>query len=377
MLINQVEGRLVATSGNFFQKLWAVLTRGRSHGAHGARSFEDFPSFTSGLHYQMHITQVHRAWEGGLRLMTAIAVHNQGAEFVMSPLVGGRTNPTRERAVLDAQVCGMRQLAALNHEWMEIAYSPAQARDIISHGKLAVVLGAEFDQFGQFDGFASADAEVQYLWDIGIRQVTPIHAVDNRLGGAAVFQPVYNSLNDLLNRGEFNVAKADLAKWPVTFFDVREGGCIQGPLQGQHGECVLHKLSETQQRAAIVNLLGKKPFLAPVTKTWPQVNGMMNVRGLTTAGAAYLRSLMTRGMLAGIEHMSQQSVEDTYGVLGQELEARGPFRMRRHRPCTRAGFLLRGRLSARVLACASAPDVAAEAPRDVDRGIPALGVRAQ
>jgi hypothetical protein len=37
LLINQVEGRLIATRGNFFQRLWAVLIRGRSHGAHGAR----------------------------------------------------------------------------------------------------------------------------------------------------------------------------------------------------------------------------------------------------------------------------------------------------------------------------------------------------
>jgi len=46
----------MATSGNFFQRLWAVLTRGRSHGAHGAHSFDDLPSFTSELHYQMNIT---------------------------------------------------------------------------------------------------------------------------------------------------------------------------------------------------------------------------------------------------------------------------------------------------------------------------------
>ncbi len=38
---------------------------------HGARSFDGLPSFTGGLHYQMTITQVHRAWEGGLRLILA------------------------------------------------------------------------------------------------------------------------------------------------------------------------------------------------------------------------------------------------------------------------------------------------------------------
>jgi hypothetical protein len=43
LLINQIEGRLIATSGNFFQRLLAVLTRGRSNGALGAHSFDDLP----------------------------------------------------------------------------------------------------------------------------------------------------------------------------------------------------------------------------------------------------------------------------------------------------------------------------------------------
>lgn len=316
-VVDQVEGRLDVTSGSTLAKLIDVLKHGLSHGAHGPRDFKDYPSFTSGLHYQMHVTQVHRAWEGGLRLLTAIAIHNQGVEFLASQLVFGGVNPSRERAVLDAQVCGMRQLAALNHEWMEIAYSPLQARDIISRGKLAVVLGAEFDQLGQLDGFDSQEDEVQYLWDIGIRQVTPIHAIDNRLGGAAVFQPVYNWLNDLLNRGTFNVQEADLRGVPTVFFDVRSGDCATTP---HPGECVLYTLSDEQNRAAIVKSLG--PFIVPVTKKWDVV-GMLNQKGLTVAGGSYLRSLMKRGMLAGIEHMSQQSVEDTYAVLGQDLARRG------------------------------------------------------
>jgi len=59
----------------------------------------------------MHVTQIHRAWRGGLRLMSALAVHNRGLEFLMSPVVDGRTT-TSERVVLEAQVCGMRELAS-------------------------------------------------------------------------------------------------------------------------------------------------------------------------------------------------------------------------------------------------------------------------
>ena len=43
-LLIKAEGRLIATSGNFVQRLWPVLTLGRSY---GARSFDHLPSFTS------------------------------------------------------------------------------------------------------------------------------------------------------------------------------------------------------------------------------------------------------------------------------------------------------------------------------------------
>mgnify|MGYP006173840021 CR=1 FL=1 len=42
-------------------------------------------------------------------------------------------------------------------------------------------LGAVFFE-GELDGLASLDEEVEDLWQLGIRQVTPIHGIDNRLG---------------------------------------------------------------------------------------------------------------------------------------------------------------------------------------------------
>ena len=52
------------------------------HGKHGAETFEDWPAFDAGAHQQLHITQIYRNWQGGLRLMVGLATENLGAEYL-------------------------------------------------------------------------------------------------------------------------------------------------------------------------------------------------------------------------------------------------------------------------------------------------------
>ena len=322
VFINSAEGRF--TSRGLLKDFWALVTgRLTRHAREGAPSYRSFPHFRAGSHQQMHITQIQRAWMGGLRLMVAIAVHNQGVEFLTARIRDGKLKLSSEREVLEAQVCGMRQIAALNADWMEIAYSPQQAREIIGRDKLAVVLGIEMDLLGTLTGGTIQD-EVTYLRDIGIRQVTPIHAVDNRLGGTAVFQPVYNSLNDLLPR-EINLT-ADQLPLP-RFFEVRELGCGTAGAPPR-GECVEFALSPEQSRAAlarpIFSFFRWSPFIVPArVQSYEGMRGMVNVAGLTADGREYIRRLMRSGMIIGTEHMSRQSVQDVFQLIAEPLVERG------------------------------------------------------
>jgi microsomal dipeptidase-like Zn-dependent dipeptidase len=245
----------------------------------------------------------------------------------------------------------MRRLAEHNAAWMEIAYSAADARRIIASGRLAVVLGAEFDRLGELDGFSSLEDEAQYLSDLGIRQVIPIHGIDNRVGGAALFEPAYNSLNDLLKRGERNLGKDDLDRWPPVFFELRNGGCDRGPLAGQRGECVLFRFSATQERAfvarTVFSLFSPTPTLGLVqVPRYREHDGHMNVRGLSADGRAYIRALLSRGMLIGIDHMSQQSTDDLRNAVADGdsplLASHAHFRalsIQERRRTTAVGFL--------------------------------------
>lgn len=85
---------------------------------------------------------------------------------------------------------------------MQIAYAPDDATRIIGQNKLAVILGVEVDSLGNWrraedlaqQAGGDADqarvliaAELDWLYGLGIRQITPIHLATNAFGGTAIY----------------------------------------------------------------------------------------------------------------------------------------------------------------------------------------------
>jgi hypothetical protein len=52
-----------------------------AHTSQGGPSYHDFPHHERGAHFGYHITQIHRAYLGGLRLLSAVALQNAGLEW--------------------------------------------------------------------------------------------------------------------------------------------------------------------------------------------------------------------------------------------------------------------------------------------------------
>jgi microsomal dipeptidase-like Zn-dependent dipeptidase len=270
-----------------------------------------------GLHQQHHITQIRRSYEGGLRLMSALINHNQQLEMLMSPDRDGRAEGgmTPEIDLIRAHACATRALARLNADWMEIALTPEDAERIIRSNKLAVVLGVEVPDLGRL-GVGSPDDEVEALHALGIRQVTVLHGADNALGGSAIFQDVYNTLTDLLNRpSELRDAFRDkVDRHTYRFFDVRDASCPGLP----RGECVLYQLRKPERMAyryqfPVGNMAAPYEVDGQGT-SYPGVRGQVNAQGLTAAGRRYIQALMARGMIVDIAHMSERSIADTLAI---------------------------------------------------------------
>jgi microsomal dipeptidase-like Zn-dependent dipeptidase len=295
------------------------------HKRSGGPEFADFPGHLMGAHEQMHITMIRRNYEGGLRLMAALVTDNWGAAFLTGETQNGALDLVHDKDTIVKQVEWMKQQAERNRSWMQIAYSPAEARRIIAENKLAIVLGVEVDQLGEFHLGSPAEEprlEADFLWDKGVRIVTPIHAVNNLLGGPAILNAPYNWLNDFtdfVRKNQRLPVRSDIKDDNGVFFKVDRHECTKP----QEGECVVHKLDPSPQlRLAIgrniFTLFRREPeFVIKSNPDYKEGRGFTNQQGLTDFGKAYLRALMARGMIVDTAHMSDNSVRETYAVLAE------------------------------------------------------------
>jgi microsomal dipeptidase-like Zn-dependent dipeptidase len=193
-------------------------------GRDGAPGFRTWPTFMEGLHQQMHPAWIKRAWQGGLRLMVALVVNSE----TLADQRPFDDMPHDDFSIIPAQVQFMLDVAAANSAWMGIARTPAEARTLIQSGKLAVVLGLEVDSFlgkwlelDEITGIPNAGLRspeqvrqvlrdrLQELYDLGIRQLNPVHLANNPFGGCSIYENNFNINNFHLHHDCFSVEAAD------------------------------------------------------------------------------------------------------------------------------------------------------------------------
>jgi microsomal dipeptidase-like Zn-dependent dipeptidase len=248
----------------------------------GYPEFDGWPRFTTLVHQKMHIDWVRRAFEGGLRLMVAHVVNNA----LLAAASGGSNFD--DRTAVETQIQATRALVGRHSDFMEIAYSPADARRIIGAGKLAVVLGVEVDSLGNWGREADTSdndvrAYLKHLYnDLGIRHIFPIHLANNAFGGTAVYEDLFNFLNAYL-RGEF--------------LEVR--------------------VTDVDFELADIAVPANAPvaFAGAKVKTYPHgPGGHGNVAGLTDRGLTAVRETMRLGMIVDVDHMSELAVDQTLAL---------------------------------------------------------------
>ena len=215
-------------------------------------------------------------------------------------------NPTDDEWNIVHQVKSMQELARLPDvaAFAEIAYSAADARRIVGAGKLALVLGLEVEDFGNFTrtlaGKSDADARrivQQYLRDLhtaGVRHVFPIHLTNNAFGGTAVYNMMFLAAN-LLDRGEmvkFRNAYPEGVRLRVD----KKIGASDPAL-----DAVLKLPGLTKFRDA----LRAELHLADTNL------GHANRIGLSSHGRILVQELMRMGFIIDLDHMSELAVTET------------------------------------------------------------------
>jgi hypothetical protein len=284
-----------------------------THDTQGWPTFVDWPAAHSLMHENMYYRWVQRTYMAGLRLMMTNVVENQTL-CQLERLAPGQ-NPTLDCNEMNSAV---RQVAFL-HElqdyvdaqeggpgkgWFRIVTTPAQARAVINDGKLAVVLGVEISHLFnctlaqpagiEIDGCTQSDIDTQLnrLYDLGIREMFPVHEFDNALGGNGIFDGL------VLNAGN----QADTFKFWNTY------DCPTDDPTGNYADYFYAPpgaIMTTSDPTGATN-----PLLAAllavhggVLPLYPNTR-QCNVRGLTDLGRYAIRKMMDRRIVIDLDHLS-------------------------------------------------------------------------
>ncbi len=288
------------------------------HDTSGWPDFKYWPGPDSPTHQMVYYKWLERSWTGGLRLMVNLAVNNE----VLCKIAGQMPGYTcDDMSTVDRQLVHIKQMERYidaqcggpGKGWFRIVYSPEEAREVISRGKLAVILGIEvatiFDIRTDIDEIKSETtrkAEIQKAEDIitsqldkyyslGVRSIFPIHGFNNAFGGTAMFVPgIYNLGNRIRNGEYFKPCECPTSEEypgllsPTEVFTYKELS-ITYP-EGSNPFVV-----------ALFNLLG---IALPVYPEYPEGKAYCNSRGLTELGAFFIKEMIKRKMIIEIDHMS-------------------------------------------------------------------------
>lgn len=297
-----------------------------SHDTQGWPTFIDWPRRNYLTHQVMYYKWVERAYMSGLRLMVNHGTNIKGLCDVGRSVSGKPTSDCEDMSVAVKQVEYLydvqdyvdAQNGGPGEGWFRIVRSPMEARQVINDGKMAVVLGVEVAQV--FDcgitflpggqevrncDEAQIDAEIQRLWDLGVRHVYPFHDIDSSLGGAGIFSgDVINFLNFMDTKAFWDTTEC--RDYPTDEPSVRTPGTEMTTAIPGSG-------SDPFSQAIFDATGGVTPFYPPGKRC--------NARTVTDLGEYALRALMARGMVIDIDHAAYHSKDIMLDIADEQVPA--------------------------------------------------------
>jgi len=301
----------------------------------GSGEFKYWPNQTSKLHQQMWFEWIKRAREGGLRVMVALSVNSQ----LLANAING-DSPKNDVGSSNLQITEIKSFVKRHDDFMEIAYTPADLRRIVTAGKLAVILGMEIDDFGgylaqgkAFSLFPQATqrlfvkTEIQRVYDQGVRYVFPIHLTNNVFGGSAVYNMLFNFANKHNSGRYFDI---EHSSDPSIKYNIRFAGDGTGLLMANlrtHMEVAGEMVAPCINDVSCLPL-GKvrccSPALGILKDAWgTDANmaayqlippGHINSLGLTPLGEYAIKEMMKMGMIIDIDHMGSKSMSTAIDI---------------------------------------------------------------
>ncbi|MBM4369880.1 MAG: membrane dipeptidase, partial [Deltaproteobacteria bacterium] len=310
-----------------------ILVGELEHENHLTAGYPDFPDWPNARHRSTHQVQYYRwlerAWMGGLRLVVQHATTNS---TICTFMVGEGLEPSRydceDMTAVDRiidETWAMQdyidaQSGGAGKGFFRVVTTPADAREVIAEGKLAVVLGIETSDLFRCTltprpGAPTCDeawveAQLDDYAARGVRSIFPNHKYDNR------FTPGDGS-GDFIELGNF----FNSGHWTNKTQSCPEGvdaGFDGGPVTfGGLNEPRADYLAPAPNDMAGFPAAPMDTALTyagrimddPLEGSWCQ-NGTF-----TEVGESLLRGMMARGMIIEVDHLPMWSFQRVFALL--------------------------------------------------------------
>lgn len=308
------------TKGNVFRNQLVDQAEGSfcghtNHTRDGYPNFTYWPSFCSIFHQQMWVDWIKRAHEGGLNIMVALATHSHCMADAAET-----SGAKDDKTVMDNSIEGIKDLVK-NSDFMEIALTPADVRRIVTNGKLAVIIGIEMDNIGNFYDPIEIDkkssivynpnpkwddvkTELDRLWNNGVRYILPIHTTNNIFGGAAIYESSFNIANKYNTQHEFIPEEVSIEQSGIRFQ-------LKHPI-------IENNIESNIMVKIVFDMVGGilpdevNPSRKENYTFWELKPGYAhrNSLGLTSIGKRAISYMMQKGMIVDVDHMSEKGITE-------------------------------------------------------------------
>lgn len=301
-----------------------------NHDHHGYPTFADWPNaIDRATHQTQYYRWIERSYLAGLRLIVQHATSNA---VVCNITVGEGWAPARydceDMTAVDREIDAAyaleryidAQAGGPGKGWLRLVQTPAQAREVIAEGKLAVVLGIEVSDLfdchltprpgGPVCDEAHVDAQLDRYYERGVRVLFPNHKYDNAFtpgDGSGGFIEVGN----FVNSGHYTNKVEDCPEGVADTFD---GGSVsfRGLLEPRE----IYDSPASEDFSGLFD----DPIDALLPYAFNLLEGSVSGQfcqngGLTPVGEHLIDGILDRGMVLEVDHLPQWSYVRTLEML--------------------------------------------------------------
>ena len=273
------------------------------------RGYPDFPHWPNRQqvsHMQYYYKWLERAFHGGQKMMVTLLVENEvlcNVQKTVNPASWINPNNCNTMASLDLQIQRLNEMESYidaqqggpGKGFFRLVSSPAEARQVIADGKMAIVMGVEASELfncGLKDYCTKATIEehLQRLHAAGVRTLYPTHRFDNKLGGARQEDGFIN-VGQWLSSGRFFESEA-----------------CDAETRGRNMTSGFPLLGDVPVIKDILAGIGLSP-------TYDETQPLCNKHGLSDLGVYMINRMIDLGMIIEMDHMSTKTARTVMEIV--------------------------------------------------------------